>query len=103
MYAGAGYYDFQNNVGGYQGEFTDLGVDYTYSLDVGSRKWMKVQFNIGLGYIFSTARHYHPTDDYEYLVKDPAVKKKNTHFVGPTRAGISLVFPIRNFWKGGDR
>lgn len=103
VYAGAGYYDFQNNKEGYQGEFTDVGADYTYSISVGKKKWMKVQFNIGLGYIFTTARHYNPTDDYEHLIKDPSMKRKNSHFVGPTRGGVSLVFPIAKFWKGGDR
>ena len=103
VYAGAGYYDFQNSKEGYQGEFTDIGADYTYSVSVGKKKWMKVQLNIGVGYIFTTARHYFPTDDYQILIKDPAVKSKNSHFVGPTRGGISLVFPIAKFWKGGER
>lgn len=103
IYAGAGYYDFQNSKEGYQGEFIDVGADYTYSISVGKKKWMKVQFNIGVGYIFSTARHYYPKDDYQILIKDPAVKSKNSHFVGPTRGGISLVFPIAKFWKGGER
>ncbi|MDO4735620.1 MAG: DUF3575 domain-containing protein [Bacteroidia bacterium] len=103
VYTGAGYYDFQDSKSGDQGEFVDIGVDYTYSIAVGAKKWMKIQFNLGLGYVFTTARHYHPTEDYEHLIKDPTVKKKNSHFVGPTRAGVSLVFPIRNFWKGGAK
>lgn len=103
IYAGAGYYDFQNSTHGYQGEFIDAGADYTYSLPVGEKKWMRIQFNLGIGYIFSTARHYYPSEDYEVLVKDPTVKRKDTHFVGPTRAGISLVFPIRKMKKeAGD-
>lgn len=103
VYTGAGYYDFQDSKSGDQGEFVDVGADYTYSISVGKKKWMKVQFNIGLGYIFTTARHYNPTDDYEHLIKDPSMKRKNSHFVGPTRGGVSLVFPIAKFWKGGDR
>lgn len=103
VYTGVGYYDYQDSKSGDQGEFVDVGVDYTYSISVGAKKWMKIQFNLGLGYVFTTARHYHPTEDYEHLIKDPTVKRKNSHFVGPTRAGVSLVFPIRNFWKGGAK
>lgn len=103
VYTGVGYYDYQDSKSGDQGEFVDIGVDYTYSIAVGAKKWMKIQFNLGLGYVFTTARHYHPTEDYEHLIKDPTVKRKNSHFVGPTRAGVSLVFPISKFWKGGAK
>lgn len=103
VYAGAGYYDFQDSDSGDQGEFVDVGVDYTFSTPIGRKKWMRLELNIGLGYIFTTARHYHPTEDYEHLIKDPTVERKNSHFVGPTRAGISLVFPIKNFFRGGSR
>ena len=93
LYAGLGYYDFQNNVKGAQGEFVDFGVDYTYALPIANDK-LRFEFNIGLGFIKTYYRPYTPSSDYEDLIKEPGVKYRSTNFVGPTRAGVSLVYPI---------
>lgn len=107
IYAGAGYYDYQNILHGYQGEYIDAGVDYTFGLPVGPKdnKWMRLEFNIGLGWIRTWARHYTPSDDYTQLIKDPGVKNLVYDFFGPTRASVSLLLPISANYKkkGGDR
>lgn len=105
VYAGGGYYDYQKRRSGYQGEYIDLGVDYTYGLPIGRKKWMRVEFNIGVGCILTQARHYTPTSGYEDLIKDPGVKQNYYTFFGPTRAGISFLLPIitKRQIKGGAR
>ncbi len=107
VYAGAGYYDYQRLKSGYQGEYIDVGVDYTFGLPVGRRdhKWMRMEFNIGVGYIWTQARHYTPTSDYSDLIKDPGIKQKYYSFFGPTRAGVSFVLPIivKHKVRGGAR
>lgn len=105
LYAGGGYYDYQKRRSGYQGEYLDFGVDYTFGLPIGRKKWMRMEFNLGVGCIMTKARHYTPTADYEELIKDPGIKNKYYTFFGPTRAGISFVLPIivKHKAKGGGR
>ncbi len=105
LYGGAGYYDYQNIREGYQGEYFDVGIDYTFSLPVGpaDNKWMRIEFNIGLGWIRTYARHYVPSDDFSQLIKDPGIRNLVFDFFGPTRANISFLLPIRVTYtkKGG--
>lgn len=107
IYAGAGYYDYQNILHGYQGEYIDAGVDYTFSLPVGPKdnRWMRLEFNVGLGWIMTWARHYTPSDDYSQLIKDPGVKNLVFDYFGPTRASVSFLLPISATCKkkGGNR
>ena len=37
--------------------------NYTYSIPLAKEK-LRMEFNIGLGWIYTVARHYTPTDDY---------------------------------------
>ena len=105
LYGGIGYYDYQNIREGYQGEYMDVGIDYTFGLPVGPKtnKWMRIEFNIGLGWIRTYARHYEPSDDFSQLIKDPGIKNLVFDFFGPTRASVSFLLPIRVTYtkKGG--
>lgn len=106
VYGGIGYYDYQNIEGGYQGEYMDVGVDYTFGLPVGPKgnRWMRMEFNIGLGWIRTYARHYTPSDDFSQLIKDPGIKNLVFDFFGPTRASVSFLLPISaTYKKGGKR
>jgi hypothetical protein len=93
VFAGLGYYDFQNSKNGIQGEYVDFGVDYTYAMSI-SRDRLRIAFNIGLGLIHTLYRPYYPSSDYEDLIKEPGVKYRTTNLMGPTKASISLVYPI---------
>ena len=68
-------------------------MDYTYALPVANDK-LRFEFNLGLGFIKTWYRPYTPSTDYEDLIKEPGVKYRSTNFFGPTRAGVSLVYPI---------
>lgn len=93
LYAGIGYYDYQNRKRGAQGEYLDVGVDYTYAIPIADNK-LRLEFNLGLGLIRTYYRTYQPSSDYTDLIKDPGIKYHATNIFGPTRAGVSLVWPI---------
>ena len=93
LYGGLGYYDFQNKIQGKQGEFINFGVEYTYALPVANDK-LRLEFNLGLGFLNTWYRPYTPASDYSDLIKEPGVKYRSTNFVGPTRVGVSLVWPV---------
>ena len=93
VYAGTGYYDFQNKTEGAQGEYINFGVDYTYALPVANDK-LRLEFNIGLGFLKTWYRPYTPSSDYSDLIKEPGVKYRTTNFLAPTMAGVKLVWPI---------
>ena len=91
LYAGFGYYDFQQNYKGHQGEYVNVGIDYCYAIPVAKGK-LHFEFSIGVGYIYSWARPYTVHDDYGQLISNR--QKKHIGWIGPTKANISLVVPI---------
>lgn len=88
-----GYYDFERGYTGNQGEFINIGVDYLYSLPIfGDR--LHLEITAGIGYIYSFVKPY---DVFEPGGK--AYKRgytKNVNWFGPTKAGVSLVVPIKS-------
>lgn len=105
VYGGVGYYDYQMKADGLQGEYIDVGVDYTFALPVAKGK-LRMEFNLGVGFIRSWYRPYYMSSDYADLIKEPGILYNTTNFFGPTRAGISLVVPIvaksKSTRKGGE-
>lgn len=93
IYAGTGLYDMQHKRKGAQGEFVDFGVDYTFSLPLANNR-LRMEFNIGLGFLRTWYRPYYTSSDYEDLIKEPGIMYNSTNFFGPTRANVSLVVPI---------
>ena len=68
LYGAAGYYDFERDWSGHQGEFFNVGLDYLYAAPI-FRGRMHLEAELGLGYIWSTAR---PSDcDAEYHLGRP--------------------------------
>jgi hypothetical protein len=92
LYGYMGYYDFERNFHGHQGEFVNVGLDYTYAMAVGKRKSIHFEFSLGVGYIYSQARKYTVIEAGAPLISDKITK--NIGYFGPTKANISLVVPI---------
>lgn len=90
LYAGAGYYDFERNWCGHQGEFFNVGVDYLYAMPL-LRGRLHLEFELGIGYIHSKARPYDIIQDTGYI-RNGVYEKIN--WFGPTRAQVSVVLPI---------
>lgn len=101
VYGAAGHYDFERNWSGLQGEFYNVGLDYLYAAPI-FRGRMHLEFELGLGYIWSTGRPYDCLEPGGVLYHRPGVTK-NFSWIGPTRAQFSLVVPIYTRKKGGAR
>lgn len=93
VYAGGGCYDLQKQTKGLQGEFMDVGLDYTYALPVAKGR-LRMEFNIGLGFVRSWYRPYNVSSDFSDLIQEPGILYNTANFIGPTRAAVSLVVPI---------
>ena len=87
----AGYYDFQRNYTGHQGEFASVCLDYMYAMPVFNNR-MHLEFTVGLGYLYSYARPYDVFESGGKAFREGYTK--NIHWAGPLKAGVSLVVPI---------
>lgn len=84
-----------------QFDFWSAGLTYGYAMPVS--KNLNMEFTISVGYAAINYQHYVPTDDFSLLVRDPEMAGK-LHYIGPTKAEISLVIPIRaKIRKGGNK
>lgn len=99
LYVAGGYYDFEKNYRGMQGEFVSPGLDYTYSMGIGRRKNVHLQFTLAVGYIRSWGRTYNVYGDYGQLYPDEGTVIWD--YVGPTKAAVTLVVPF--YKKEGRR
>lgn len=91
LFAASGYYDFERNWKGFQGEYWSAGVDYLYAAPI-FRGRMHMEFSLGLGYIHADSIPYSVNEDYGKGYHDGKVQTNNIW--GPTRATISLVIPL---------
>lgn len=94
----AGYYDFEKDFVGDQGEFVQVGVDYLYSLPVWKDR-LHLEFSLGLGYIYSHVKPYDVFEDGGKAYKTGYTE--NFHWLGPTKATVSLVVPIKVARRAG--
>lgn len=112
VYAGMFTYDFEWGGTGYMGGRPHgtlwdrchhmVGVEYGYSLPVGSR--INIDFTVGVGYMGGEYMKYKPKNDI-YVWEST----HRLHWFGPTKAEVSLVWLIgngnvnSNKAKGGNR
>lgn len=83
---------------GDQGEFVQVGVDYLYSLPVWKDR-LHLEFSLGLGYIYSHVKPYDVFEDGGKAYKTGYTE--NFHWLGPTKATVSLVVPIKVARRAG--
>lgn len=97
-YIGTGLYEFMNKPSyGLQGEFYITGgLSYGYAMPIGKRLGM--EFSIGIGYMMTEFREYYW--DKGCYVYD---QTKRQTYVGPTKAKISLIYPLGGKPRGGAR
>lgn len=92
LYVGGGYYDFERNYRGMQGQFVSPGLDYTYAMPIGRKKRLNLEFTLALGYIRSWGTTYNVYGDYGALYPDEGTVIWD--YVGPTKAAVTLVVPF---------
>ena len=104
LYAGGGYYDIEWGDKGYQGEFfIAAGLSGGYAHTIGKGNNWRMEYSLGAGYMSTRYREYVPKfgyDDEWHLVRQ---KSGQYHWIGPTRAKISLVWMLTHGYqkKGG--
>lgn len=101
IYCESGKYDFERRRDiCYQGEFWSAGLSYGYSFPI--TRWLNLELSLSAGYASIAHRGYTPSDDYSVLWRDHN-KIGRWHYLGLTKAQVSLVLPFRiSVKKGGD-
>lgn len=103
VYAESGKWDFEwGRKICHQGEHWSAGISYGYSMPLGRR--LNMELSLSAGYASIPYRKFEPSEDYEILWRDPE-KVGRWHYFGPTKAQVSLVYPIllTTKKKGGHR
>lgn len=96
-----GYYDFQKDWAGFQGEFGAAGIDYQYAVPLGKKGGVHMEFDITLGVITSRNIPYDVFSSGGILLhRDGLVN--GFSWIGPIKAGVSLVVPIFRKEKAGQ-
>lgn len=92
LYGAGGYYDFERNYTGQQGEFASTGLDYAYAMPVGKKKRIILEFSLSVGYIHAWARNYHVPEEYGPLFREDGDIRFD--YFGPTKAAVNIVVPF---------
>ena len=101
VFGTGGYYDFERDWTGRQGEFWGAGVDYLWALP-GRKGRVRWEFELGVGFLHSSARRYDVFEDGGKLFKRKGVTETTT-WIGPLKASVSLVVPIYKKMKTENR
>lgn len=88
----SGYYDWERNYSGYQGDFVVGGVDYLYAMPVFRGK-LHLELSLGVGYFYSKATHYNVFESGGKGYRDKDYRKIFEYF-GPLKASVALVVPL---------
>ncbi len=102
-YAGGGYYDLQYENNGYQGEFyIAAGLSAGYAHTINKKGNLRMEYNIGVGYLKTDYRYYEGREDNKFLVWQ---YDGSYTWIGPTKLEVSLVWMLNHNRKkrGGVR
>ena len=88
----AGYYDFEKDMKGVQGEIGGLYLDYGYSFYLGTH--CRLALSVGLGIARIPYRTYTVYSEGGKLFRDNSFYDINKQWIGPLHAGLVLSIPI---------
>ena len=101
VYAESGKWDFERKRDiCYQGEHWSAGLSYGYSMPIGKR--LNLELSLSAGYASIVHRGFEPAEDYSELYHLPE-KDGTWHYIGPTKAQVTLVIPFTVKYKKGGR
>ncbi len=101
VYAESGKWDFERKRDiCYQGEHWSAGLSYGYSMPIGKR--LNLELSVSAGYASIVHRGFEPAEDYSELYHLPE-KDGTWHYIGPTKAQVTLVIPFTVKYKKGGR
>ena len=93
LLGGGGYWDFQRNWAGKQGEYGMVGLDYLYAMPVGRKCGLHLEFELALGAVFTQDRPYDVFQEGGLLIHRDGIYE-TSNWYGPVKAGINLAVPI---------
>ena len=108
LFGGVGYYDFEFDSKGYQGEICiNAGVSYHYAKRFGKNKRWRLQLGAGLGMMRTNYSYYEGRLQNQYLVWQHDGRYT---WIGPTKLDINIGYlihrkverPSKLLKKGGD-
>ena len=102
VYTMGGYYDFERNYRGYQGEYWLVGADYLYAMRVGKEKKWRLEFSLGVGYFHSMATAYEVFTEGGKGYREKDFRRQVKYF-GPTKVSVTLVYPFTFKDKKGQK
>ena len=88
-----GYYDWERNYAGYQGDFVAGGLDYLYAKPVFKGK-MHLELSLGVGYFYTKSTHYRVYVDGGKGYRDEKDYRHKVSYFGPLKATVTLVLPL---------
>ncbi len=91
VYGGGGYYDFENNAKGYQGEYFTVGISAGYVQSL--TRSLSMEYSLGVGYMQTDYRHYKA--EYSNIYDTWHLLRQhngNYSWFGPTRLKVSLIW-----------
>lgn len=88
----AGHYDFEKNYTGFQGEVYGGYADYTYALNLATH--FRLEFSLGVGFAQLPWREYQVYSAGGRLLRPVPVTENVKKWMGPVKAGVSVVIPI---------
>lgn len=91
-YGAWGYYDFEHNYHGHQGDGWSAGIDYVFAKSIAKGR-LHLEFQIAIGGAWTKSQPYDVYTRGGQLIREKN-HKKNFNYFGPTKVGISLVWPI---------
>ena len=92
LIVGAGYYDYQWDWIGRQGEYFAIGVGYMYALPLGKRGGIRLEFEVAAGYMNTSWRGYQVHEAGGHLIGN--YDDRAWQGFVPMKAGVNLVVPI---------
>ena len=92
VYGYGGYYDYGREYKGWQGEFSNVGIDYLYAFRIGRRRNLRLEMSLGVGWIHSQAQKYKVYNAGGHAYRTGGERTFN--WFGPTKGTVSFVVPI---------
>ena len=94
---GGSWYDLENGVRGYKGDFWMVGLSYGYMFPLGRR--LSLETGLGIGFLHTKYEEYLPIDGH-YVYQQTS----RTNWLGPVKLKFAFVWRL---WdanrKGGAR
>ena len=101
--AGGGVYDLMYDpLNGYQGDFATCGAVGGFAHAVNSSGTLRLEYELGFGWMGTEYVKYW-WDEYDYTLIAPSPQTWTTHWLGPIKAQISLVYMLKIRSKVGGR